>query len=165
MKQIFIFLTFCLVLNGCATSAMSSKQVFQIKIANKKYSLNNFDSKSHSLISEKSLILAQSFMQVGSEYHDKFILDRKNIFLNLFKDDIDPYTGFNDFKSKCLINQNEQSVYFYSGSKSFLANCLFEPNNIKEDQISIRLWKKCHNTIWELTLFKSDYVNTSFVCY
>lgn len=155
---------FFLILSSCATQVETNIPMANIQISEHSFNLKNDINKTYTFNIGNKTLMAQSFSQISVGNQVNFIKDRKNYFLNLFKDDIDPYTGFNDKKSKCLVSQSENIVEFFAGKIDLLSHCLAKDKLNLVSNNAVRIWKICHNTVWELTLLKSDYELMKFSC-
>lgn len=91
-----------------------------------------------------------------------FLIDKKKkAFLNLFQDDIIPYTGAEKNRSKCLLKVSEKQVDFLSGADNQWAECdLSNPQKAR----AVRLWKVCGQSLWQITIKFSEIADFKFQC-
>lgn len=77
---------------------------------------------------------------------------RLKVFKSLFEDEVEPYTGKSNPKSKCLIKAEAMHVQFHSGPDVAWADCASAKTPLK----SVRLWQLCGSDLWEVTIQGMD---------
>lgn len=80
-----------------------------------------------------------------------FVRKRKQLFLNLFEDDVDPYRGKINYRSHCLKKIELNSVEFISGPETNFSSCVVERSTISSP-VAKRLWILCQSTGFEITV-------------
>lgn len=85
---------------------------------------------------------------------------RRGFFLELFKDDIEPYTRKMNPRSKCLIMQTPNQVEFLSGSPPAWSDCIYS----KIKRPFVRKWLPCGGFIWEITYENSTPLTWEIRC-
>ncbi len=71
---------------------------------------------------------------------------RKTLFLDLFNDDVNPYTGLKVKKSDCLLKTETNIVIFYGGPGRQWADCHLN----KKSQLAARIWTVCKGSLFEV---------------
>lgn len=160
----FTFLSFfalsCQHLNNDPASLNSS--LFRIIILDESKTFENEKPLEFSLFFLKNNELyASNFASIHAKDFKNFINKRKNIFLNLFSDDVDPYTGTKNERKICLKKINLDSIEFFSGAKNNWADCQVNSN---KKHYAIRQWILCQETAWEVTAKLSPMQKLSFEC-
>ena len=143
---------------GCETLTSAPKDLTAVEISFNNQS-KSFDNSidldlNYFLLADTEVYVA-NYTEIQSDNTSNFIKKRLSAFLNLFKDELNTYTGLVAYKSRCLVKSTDDVVIFYSGDKNFWSECRLKNNTAAQEKISYRFWKVCKNTVWEITL-KSD---------
>ena len=106
-------------------------------------------------------IYVSSFAGLDEAYVTPAIDKKKKAFLNLFQDDIIPYTGLEKNRSKCLVKVSDTQVDFLTGPDNQWAECaLISPKKA----LAARLWKACGKYLWQITIKSSEIADFKFQC-
>lgn len=155
MKLILLLSLISLI--GCRASApdvqTQSVPMLQLSYLNQKIDLpNNVDVSNVLKILDGSKIYLSNYLDVPADRQKHFIDIKKRIFLELFQDDIEPYSHLVFKRALCLIRHDADIVIFNSGERTHWSNCSAANQKYTFSRKAIRFWRSCHGTVWEITV-------------
>ncbi len=160
------FVVLALGLFSCATmnkfELKPEKHFFVISVdkAEKQFD-NNKDIELAKVELESDEVYISNYRPIEMTYLQTSINKKKASFLNLFQDDIIPYTGMQKNRKQCLIGQFRNSVLFYSGPDNQWAECSGQKNTKLR---ALRIWEKCFDTLWQVTIKSENIERFKFQC-
>ena len=161
---IFIPILFSISCASNRSVDLSQKGVFEISNFDEKIQLSNQEPIILNFFRIKDAdFFVSNFKNIKSENFINFLSKRKSIFLNLFADDTEPYSGKFIEKSKCLKKVESESVEFLSGPEKNWSDCHAGNNEFPKSN-AFRVWHFCRETAWEVTVKSSSLKNISFKC-
>ncbi len=111
-----------------------------------------------------NLVLVSNFKNVPSDAIENLRKRRIQHFANFFVDDVEPYTHQKYLRSKCLILKGNDFVAFYAGDENNWSNCALANRSFLSKIKSVRLWKLCDTTLWEVTAVDVDKKELEIKC-
>lgn len=143
----------------------SVDHAFQIRFLGTQKEFDNNEAITFSsMMIDNHEIYVSSFTQIKKEKINKFLDKRKNSFLNLFGNDVDPYTGKEIERKTCLQKINADSVEFFSGPRTSWADCRIARSRNGKNPTALRKWILCENTVWEITIKSDQHDEVQFNC-
>ncbi len=80
---------------------------------------------------------------------------RRSFFIQLFEDDLDPYTGAKIERKMCLKGKAKDAIEFVPGPGVLWSDCRMNQKSSDLSPVAIRVWKACGLNLWEVT-FKTE---------
>lgn len=160
----FIFSLFLVTVASCQTARFNYEAKgfsrFGLAYLNQKIELSHERDVSnlHKTLDGADIYIS-NYLDIPADRQQHFINLKKRNFIDLFQEDIEPYSRSVFKRNLCLVQQDEDSVVFNSGVEMYWSNCVAANKKYASSAKSIRFWRYCQNTLWEVTVKSLEVYN------
>ena len=133
---------------------------FQLGYLSQKVELSNTTDVSNLLKTFDTVdVYVSNYLDISADRQNHFKEQKKRNFLAHFHEDTEPYSRSVFKRNLCLVKEDADSVVFNSGIEIYWSNCSAAHHKYASSAKSIRFWRYCQNTLWEVTVKSLEVFN------